>query len=112
MKVTMCNVGEEQLMKILSKFLQDSFLNGLQFKGTEETEETESERMESRYEEIRRSRLEEVTRAYNTCKSAYALYMSARNTLIDLLQCYQADYQSLVPADVLRDLDRELNVSM
>lgn len=112
MKITMCNVGEEQLMKILSKFLQDNLLHGVQLKETEEPEETESECRESRYEEIRRSRLEEVTRAYNTCKSVYALYVSARNTLSDLLECYNLDYDSVDPAEVLRDLDRELNVSV
>lgn len=57
---------------------------------------------------IRKSRLEEINRVYKTCKTAYELYASSRDTLETLLAFYHDDYGALDPEGVLSLLDKEL----
>lgn len=57
---------------------------------------------------IRKSRLEEINRVYKTCKTAYELYASSRDTLEALLAFYHDDYGALDPEGVLNLLDKEL----
>lgn len=57
---------------------------------------------------VRKSRLEEINRVYKTCKTAYELYASSRDTLETLLVLYHDDYGALDPEGVLNLLDKEL----